>query len=1426
MDPRTVLSSSVTATRLVQIAADVSNALRRYMAAMRGAESSYLALIDRIMLISMATQAAQSVLETSHSLEFGTKEQKALHTEWFRSDGSPVRCEKALEGFLSWLLSQAGGKQVTSGIKRLIIQKRVRAAIQTIEGHMPYFREMLSIDTASWAREIYTGLESEHGHTRNDAAAARREFPRCDAAVQRLGRAFYRPEELLEWLDTVDCTVKHETTREVCQITTGDWLLNEKLYNDWRRMSIRFLWLGGKAGAGKTVLASTVIDNVSSALADDETLAYFYCDFRSPRSTRTTEILRSLTVQLLINSKIDWLSSEPLSELLTLREQGAGPPVDLGTLSDLLRRTVRLHQRPIIVIDALDECDDLSELLDELVKLDADGHCRVFVTARPLHSINGALAGLPSISLDDRTYAVRNDMYFHINTELESRARLKTLHQDQKEEIRVTLMDKANGMFRWVQCQLDRLNTCWTADGLRYVLDTLPETLCKTYERMLSAIDKNEFSGRITRRALTWIVTARRPLKLSQLTEALAIYCDKPVQGSPTAIMHKTDILEICGSLVSYHEETGIITLSHYSVKEYLTSDDIADKTFFVYHSRANLEIASVLIYSMMLSTDEQSVGLSDSRGSPWRTSYREDELPTHTLSHYATYNGFYHLGNCVPEDNDRLLRLLLTFQNHVSNHRRIYATRMDEKSWMTKISHLALYIVIRFGHVSMLRHYLGHYSVQVTKGANPLVYAALYGDVPRVQTLLDYGLDVNVEAIVPGYYCDQNMLPLIAATFNRDQEVLTLLARRTPFPRDAIHSVLQVSRVPSVPRTHVFPEPSLIRILLQHGADVMLSVAGGATCLHLLLKHWFTRRSNMLEIARLLVEAGGDPAALNDKGLSPFHLAITHGVLEFVQWLIENGFRPPPDAILHAARCRPEDLTTMFHVLLECDVAVDIEDDYGNNALHLLARCYGEYNKTVEVASKLLLEKGCDIDCRNHQGKTPLHLAAMQCELPYVQFLIDQGAQLPHDIINHVCWGAVGYDYRPVMTLLVYLVRGHGASCQARTAHGDNALHVLLWQEQFQPLAIEPMAEFLFLVENGCDFHATNSSGITVVGTAIEHGYNAIARSLISRLAQPGAHRDMQPDLGDFKGDTILHRLCHRLPSRWKSVDEKEHIWMKKVELLQEAGFDLTRNVNTPNNQGFSPLCIVLQGWRCHPAIVSRLLHLGAKFSDVNPFFLDNVEWASDLPWYRDATEAYECALAKPTITFSDVVRVHYLLANHCSSKLPVPIVRLIMDMAEYWACTRVLRENIQCTKLDDSHEPIAFPVVSPCWMPCKVMFSCKQSASDMGMHQSMYRHLPENSTTTIELLMRRQNKRYNVPVELNVTNSQGPPRTAFGVWHGYTTAEQLKEGRQLRVQDLTSGDMLNLGLHSYGEFIDAIELDFFQIDTYFMMRPRHDDP
>lgn len=121
--------------------------------------------------------------------------------------------------------------------------------------------------------------------------------------------------------------------------------------------------------------------------------------------------------------------------------------------------------------------------------------------------------------------------------------------------------------FRWVQCSLETLNRCVTRKEVRAALNNLPEGLDETYERILRAIDTNDREGKLARRALTWLVAALRPLHLDELMEGLSINLRKRALDSDFRPMHNGALLDACGSLVTYIKQTGLIILSHFSVK-------------------------------------------------------------------------------------------------------------------------------------------------------------------------------------------------------------------------------------------------------------------------------------------------------------------------------------------------------------------------------------------------------------------------------------------------------------------------------------------------------------------------------------------------------------------------------------------------------------------------------------------------------------------------------------------------------------------------------------------------------------------------------------------------------------------------------------------------------------------------------------------
>ena len=123
---------------------------------------------------------------------------------------------------------------------------------------------------------------------------------------------------------------------------------------------------------------------------------------------------------------------------------------------------------------------------------------------------------------------------------------------------------------------------------IRRALHGLPESLDETYERTLLGIvkEKQEYAHRL----FQCLCVAVRPLHVDELAEMLAIrfddgqlpkYCaDWQLEGA------KDVVLSACSSLIVVVDVDGspVVQFSHFSVKEFLTSDRLAKSTKGVSH--------------------------------------------------------------------------------------------------------------------------------------------------------------------------------------------------------------------------------------------------------------------------------------------------------------------------------------------------------------------------------------------------------------------------------------------------------------------------------------------------------------------------------------------------------------------------------------------------------------------------------------------------------------------------------------------------------------------------------------------------------------------------------------------------------------------------------------------------------------------------
>lgn len=192
--------------------------------------------------------------------------------------------------------------------------------------------------------------------------------------------------------------------------------------------------------------SSSVINDLDNTKKGGELLTYFYCDFRASRSTNSVEVMRSLLAQLTEQLCAIMMNPEALlDELLKEAETRVETFYNVRELAQYLSKVAKLCPRkPLVVVDALDECRELETFLDGLIM--CSDNVRMFVTSRPLKNIIQRLLGFPSISLHQMADELSADILLHVTRELDLRSRLRTFDIALKNEIRLQLCAKADGM--------------------------------------------------------------------------------------------------------------------------------------------------------------------------------------------------------------------------------------------------------------------------------------------------------------------------------------------------------------------------------------------------------------------------------------------------------------------------------------------------------------------------------------------------------------------------------------------------------------------------------------------------------------------------------------------------------------------------------------------------------------------------------------------------------------------------------------------------------------------------------------------------------------------------------------------------------------------------------------------------------------------
>ncbi|CAI6281679.1 unnamed protein product [Periconia digitata] len=370
-----------------------------------------------------------------------------------------------------------------------------------------------------------------------------------------IGRRVHSSQDMkiLDWLSTSNPTRKQAATTQLHRLGTYDWFFNEPVFTDWVTIS-RLLWLNAPPGAGKTVLFSHIVNYLQSSIAQNSiqgVVAYHYCEFAVSDTLDHFNIVRSLLHQL-VGSK-----TELPQEIQDLYHSSRGQLPKLAMLLDVFQKIIEKGGEPVyILIDGLDEFPDRQKLLSIVRDFEkATPLIRVLLSSRPEYDLRQELSSETSFTIE--SHHIERDLDIHIRAELSSIPKLRTLPTAKHEELVKTLISRANGMFRWVQCQLDVLR------------------LYKTYDRILESVKTEDYDYVLS--MLQWLTSAYRPLHISELAEAIALDPNKRTfDRDQDRLYDPEEVLDLCGSLVRL-DENGTVKLAHASCKEYLLSTTLAN---------------------------------------------------------------------------------------------------------------------------------------------------------------------------------------------------------------------------------------------------------------------------------------------------------------------------------------------------------------------------------------------------------------------------------------------------------------------------------------------------------------------------------------------------------------------------------------------------------------------------------------------------------------------------------------------------------------------------------------------------------------------------------------------------------------------------------------------------------------------------------
>nr|GAT50824.1 predicted protein [Mycena chlorophos] len=368
--------------------------------------------------------------------------------------------------------------------------------------------------------------------------------------------------KIRDWIAPIDFFRHQHDFHEAAQATTGNWILENPMFQEWKAESTthKILRCHGSSGVGKTLLMSHLVHHLEKMQKSNPKIgiAYLYLNKEKEQEQALRNLLAALWRHLALHHAI-----EPAIQIYYQNIKKQTLPT-IEEILELLSSAMKAFSNVYILIDGLDQYPaSRTDFVRKILHAGSNTHLLIMCqTQTKLWSY--LMAEFQPFMKHLEIIAHKDEITAFILAELDNLENIKILlaeQEDMQQLLIERIISKANGIFRHVKHLLCSLNKATTLKELNDSLNKLSINSGDShYEQVLRDMEEQSPARfHILQQTLFWTTYAKQPLTVTQMQTVLALLQNSNQLPAGDTVMPVDIILTTCAGLVVKEEMTDIL---------------------------------------------------------------------------------------------------------------------------------------------------------------------------------------------------------------------------------------------------------------------------------------------------------------------------------------------------------------------------------------------------------------------------------------------------------------------------------------------------------------------------------------------------------------------------------------------------------------------------------------------------------------------------------------------------------------------------------------------------------------------------------------------------------------------------------------------------------------------------------------------------